>query len=292
MARSRARKVEDRGFDALYAADHPGITPSPFAALSAAAAVTTTLRLGTYVLNCGVHEPLAIASEIATLDVLSDGRSVLGLGAGHTPVEWTMSGRAYPSAADRVARLREVVDAVVALVRGDVVTRRGEHVTLDEAYLMSPRPVQESIPLLIGGNGRSMLRFAGATADIVGFTGLARTLADGHRHAVDWRAGALDERVALVRAAATGRDRPPIHDVLVQHVEITDDREGAVDRVARMIDGCSARDVLGAPFVLVGSRDEIAADLAGYRERWSITSYVVRADAIDAVAPLLASTNT
>jgi len=78
-----AYRVERLGFHALMAADHPGVTASPFAALAAAAAVTSTLQLGTYVCNVGIRDPLAIASDAATVDVLSGGRVTFGVGAGH-----------------------------------------------------------------------------------------------------------------------------------------------------------------------------------------------------------------
>ena len=91
-----ARRAEGSGFDALYVADHLGATASPFTALAAAAGATSTLKLGTYVLNTGIRDPLSIASEAATLDVISHGRFMLGLGAGHTPAEWSMTGREYP----------------------------------------------------------------------------------------------------------------------------------------------------------------------------------------------------
>jgi alkanesulfonate monooxygenase SsuD/methylene tetrahydromethanopterin reductase-like flavin-dependent oxidoreductase (luciferase family) len=65
--------------------------------LAAAAAATSRIRLGTYVVNAGAREPLHLASEVATLDVVSGGRAVFGAGAGHTPAEWTMFGRPYPS---------------------------------------------------------------------------------------------------------------------------------------------------------------------------------------------------
>src|ERR1700730_1077832 len=86
--RELAKKAEDSGFDALYVADHLGATASPFAALAAAAEATSTLKLGTYVLNVGIRDPLTLASDAATVDVISNGRFILGLGAGHTPVEW------------------------------------------------------------------------------------------------------------------------------------------------------------------------------------------------------------
>jgi probable F420-dependent oxidoreductase len=282
-----AAKVEDLGFDTLYVADHVGVAASPFTALAAAAVVTTTLRLGTYVLNCGIADPCALASEVATLDHLSDGRVVLGLGAGHTPAEWTMSGRAYPSAGERVARLVEMVDVVGALLRGEVVTHHGAHLHLDEAYLAEPRPVQGKVPVLIGGNGRALLGLAGRRADIVGFTGLGRTLADGHRHDVDWRPDAIDERVEIVRRAAAGRDEPVVFDALVQHVAVTEDRDDAAEECARRIAGASAADVVAAPFTLIGTIDQLVEEVVAHRARWGITSYVVRAGAIDLVAPLI-----
>ena len=86
-----AKAAEAGGLDTLYVADHP-TSPAPFVALAAAATVTERIRLGTCVLNAGRWEPLALASEVATLDVLSDGRTLLGIGAGHTPAEWLMAG--------------------------------------------------------------------------------------------------------------------------------------------------------------------------------------------------------
>jgi probable F420-dependent oxidoreductase len=284
-----ARRIEDLGFDALYVADHVGLTPSPFPVLAAAAAATSTLRLGTYVLNCGVHEPLALASDVATLDQLSNGRAILGLGAGHTPAEWTMSGRRHPDASARVARLVEMVDVVTALLRGEVVTHHGRHLNLDEAFLLAPRPVQDTIPLLIGGNGRALLGLAGRRADIVSLTGLGRTLDDGHRHKVEWRPEMIDERVALVRAAAAARgasDRPML-DALVQYVEITEHRNDAAERCARIDPDLAAADVVAAPYALVGTVDQLVDELADHEARWGIRSYVVRADAIDIVAPLI-----
>lgn len=87
---------EGAAFDGLYVSDHPGTGPAPFVALAAAVAVTERIQLGTCVLNAGVWDPVALASEVATLDVVSGGRAVLGVGAGHTP----------ESGSPRVARIR------------------------------------------------------------------------------------------------------------------------------------------------------------------------------------------
>src|SRR5207248_5767674 len=98
----------------------------------AAAAVTSKVRLATAVVNAGVWDPVALAAAVATLDVISDGRAVLGVGTGHTPTEWTTVGLTYPRPAERVERLVEVVDAVRQLLAGETVTVEGQHVVLDE----------------------------------------------------------------------------------------------------------------------------------------------------------------
>lgn len=104
-----ARRLEARGFHALLVGDHPGSGPSPWPALGSAAAVTETLRLGTYVLQTGVREPMHIAADAATLDLLAPGRVLLGLGAGHTPQEWQDIGRQRPEPRERAARLVRLI---------------------------------------------------------------------------------------------------------------------------------------------------------------------------------------
>lgn len=280
-----ARRAEDAGFDALYVADHLGVTASPFAALAAAAGVTSTLKLGTYVLNVGVRDPLSIASDAATVDVISSGRFVLGFGAGHTPAEWSMTGRDYPTAAERVGRLVETVDVVTRLLAGEVVTHHGRYLHVDDAFLLTPRPVQEAIPLLIGGNGAQVLRLGARCADIVSMSGTGRTLADGHSHEVDWSGAAIDERVAIVRGESPSQQ--PVLDALVQHLAITEHRDATAARVAERGAGATAADVLGAPYVLVGTLDQLVDEIARHHERWGFTSYVVRAGVIDDTAALI-----
>jgi probable F420-dependent oxidoreductase len=204
-----ATEIERSRLDGLYVADHPGSGPAPFVALAAAAAVTDRIRLGTCVVNAGMWEPVALASAVATLDVVSDGRAVLGVGAGHTPGEWIATGRPYPSPGERVDRMVELIDATQALLRGDTVSRRGDHVILVDATLAGPRPEQDRIPLLVGGNGARVLRFAARRADIVGVTGLGRTLADGHRHEVDWSTAGLDRIAGIIASASGGSGRRP-----------------------------------------------------------------------------------
>ncbi len=286
--RDLAVEAERLGFAALYVADHPGVTADPFAALASVASATRTLRLGTYVLNTGVRDPLAVASGAATVDVVSEGRMTLGLGAGHTPVEWTMADLPYPSSAERVGRLAEFVEIVDRLLIGEVVNFSGRFLGVDDAYLLSPRPVQSRIPLLIGGNGKRLLSAAGKTADIVSLTGLGQTLEDGHRHAADWSPRSIDERVRIVgEGGRTGRGAPVL-DALVQHLEVTDRPDEAAERSAQMAPGLTPSDVMGSPYALIGTIDEIVDQLLGYRDRWGFSSYVVRPGDMKAAAPIIA----
>lgn len=136
--------------------------------------------------------------------------------------------------------------------------------------------MQDHIPILIGGNGTRVLQFAAQHGDIVGITGLGRTLADGHLHEVDWSPGGIRRIVDLVRVAEGPNGAGPQIDALVQHVEITDDAEAAAARLAEHIPGASADDLLAAPFVWLGTFEEIRAGLRDHREMLGIERYTVR----------------
>lgn len=281
-----ARRCEDAGLRALLVSDHPGNGPSPFVALAAAASVTTTLRLGGYVLNAGVRDPLFIAADAATLDVVSEGRAEVGIGAGHTPAEWEMTGRARPPAPERVQHLMTVAAAVRALLDGQSVPADTLG-TLRDVTLDEPRPIQQRVPLLIGGNNPDLLAWAGQHADAVGLSGLGRTLPDGHRHTVSWSTTRTDQTVTAVRSGAArgGRDVPP-REALVQMVAVTNDRASAVAAFAEDFQ-LSAEDALAAPYLWIGTTQQIVEQLHAARERWGITRWVVRADALEAARDVI-----
>lgn len=282
-----AVEVEGAAFDGLYVSDHPGTGPAPFVALAAAAAVTERIQLGTCVLNAGVWDPVALASEVATLDVVSGGRAVLGVGAGHTPREWISTGRAFPSPGARVDRMVELIEAAQALLHGESVSHQGSHYTLVDAVLADPRPVRDRVPLMVGGNGTRVLRFAAQHADVVGVTGLGRTLADGHRHEVDWSPSGLGRIIEIVRSAANASGCRPQIEALVQHVEITDNGPAAAERLAAHVPGASIDDLLNTPFVWIGTVAEIREKLDGYRTSLGVERYMVRDPAIKQVSEIV-----
>ncbi len=249
--------------------------------------MTEKVRLGTYVANAGVWDPISLASEAVTIDVVSGGRLLLGVGAGHTPSEWTMRGLAYPDANARVRRLMELVEATQRLLNLEEVTLRGAHFTLEGARLEEPVPVQRPIPLLIGGNGPQLLQYAAARADVVAITGLGRKLPDGHRHQVLWSPAEIDRRIERIRRAARTAGRTPELEALVQLVELTNDREATGRRLSERVPGLSLDDALTAPYIWIGTADEIAQQLRSHNERWGITRYVVRGAHVAAAQQVL-----
>jgi len=274
-----ARRLESSGFRGLLLADHPGSGASAWPALGSAAAVTHALMLGTYVVQAGVREPMHVAADAATLDILAPGRVRLGLGAGHTPREWEDVGRHRPAPRERADRLAEFVEVTAALLRGETVMHEGRYLTLSESHLHG-LPASGRVRLAVGGGHPEVLRAAARHADVVGLSGLGRTLADGHHHEVRWSAADLQRQLRLVRDEARRADRTPVIEALVQVVDVTQDREVAIEKLSSRIPGASAEDVAHTPFALLGTYEEMAAQLYAQAEEFGISSYVVREPAV------------
>lgn len=252
--------------------------------------MTTSIALGTGVLNTGVRHPLDIASDFATLDRFSPGRILVGLGAGHTPAEWAAIGEQYPSPAERINRLEAVTRAVARLLAGETVDLEGPGFVLDGAKLEFAPPRQ--VPLLIGGNSRRLVKVAATMADIVEIGGLGRTLSDGHFHEVRWRPHQIDDIVAVLDQPAVAH-RPRLG-ALVQLVAVTEDAERTAARFLASVAERQPPDtlptideLLAAPFVLIGTISEIANQLLAARDRWGFTRYTIRTPAIDDIAAVM-----
>src|SRR5215203_1333818 len=167
--REQARRIEDLGYSTLFMPDHFVDTRfAPMVAISVAAAVTTTLRIGMLVLGNDYKHPAVVAKESATLDVLSDGRLELGIGAGWMITDYEQLGMQYDSAGTRIERLAEAIDVIKGSFGEGAFTYDGKHYRI-KGYDGLPKPVQQPRPpLLVGGGGPKVLRLAGREADIVG----------------------------------------------------------------------------------------------------------------------------
>lgn len=276
------RAYEAAGFAAVYVPDHVGLV-DPFAALGAAAAVGGSLRVGTYVLNAGLWNPLLLARASSTLAALSGGRFDLGLGAGHARVEFEQAGIPYPSAGERVDRLAATVDVVARLLDGEAVD--------DERFGLRDASVGEIATrarLLVGGNGARVLRIAGERADAVGLVGFTSGTGQVHTDLSHWTWDGLADRIARVEraASAAGRTTRVARSVLVQRVVVTDDRRAAARALADAT-GTPADAHLDSPFVLLGTEREIVDQLCRLRDDAAIDTVTVFDRDAAPIAPLL-----
>jgi probable F420-dependent oxidoreductase len=286
----KARRIEDLGYTTLTVPDHLSDMLAPLPAIVAAAAATTRLRVGTNVLNHDFRHPVLVAREAATVDLLTDGRLQLGIGAGHMRSEYEESGLVFDRGAVRVERLAEAVRIVKRLLAGERVTFAGRHYRVTE-HSVYPRPVQRPHPpILIGGNGPRLLALAAREADIVGLSGITFVRGGTEADLSAWTTAAVDERIALVRDAAGARLGSLELNALVQRVVLTtggrEARRRAAEELAR--GRLATEDVLASPFALIGSTEQLIDGLHAHRERWGIASYTVFEPAVEALAPIVA----
>lgn len=270
----KARKLEDLGYATLTVPDHLADFLAPIPALVSAAEATTHLRIGTMVLNNDLRHPVLLAREAATVDLLSDGRLQLGLGAGHMQAEYDQAGLGFDAAGTRVARLAEAVAIIKELLRGEPVTFTGQHYRVSE-HQSYPLPVQRPHPpLLIGGQGRPLLTLAAQQADIVGLTGFTLRRGGTEPDMSGWKAARIEERIALIREAAGERYEHVELNALVQRVIVTDHPHRAAEELTSRWPQLSPEDILECPYVLIGTVDHIVEELQRYRECWGISYYV------------------
>lgn len=287
----KARKIEALGYDILTLPDHLTDHIAPMPALVSAAEATTRLRVGTSVLNNDLRHPVLVAREAATIDVLTDGRFELGLGAGSIQSEYEQTGLTFDAGAARVKRLAEAVAIISGLLRGDQVAFAGRYYRVT-GHTIAPLPVQKPrLPILIGGNGTRLLGLAAREADIVGLSGI--TFRQGGSIPPDlsgWRVSGVDDRVQRVRQIAGGDRSARLElNALVQRVVVTDDRRAAARQLTSRWPQLSADEFLQSPYVLIGTDEQMMADLHARRDRWGISYYTIPEPFMEAFAPVAAT---
>jgi len=282
-----AQRVEALGYSTLFVPDHFGDQLAPLTALAVAAQATTTLRVGALVFDNDYRHPVVLATETATLDVLSGGRVELGLGAGWMRSDYEQTGIDYDPPGVRVDRFEEALDVVAGCFADGPFDHVGEHYTIT-GLDARPAPVTPGgPPLIIGGGGRRVLSIAARRADIVGVNpNLASGTIDGEVVA-DAMSDRVDQKLEWVRSAAGDRFDDIELNVLTFLTSITDDPEGTAAGVAGMF-GANAADVLDTPSVLLGSVEGIGETLQARRDRWGFSYYVVQGDSAEAFAPVVA----
>jgi probable F420-dependent oxidoreductase len=282
-----ARRTEALGYSALLMPDHFGDQLAPVPALAAAAACTTTLRIGALVFDNDYRHPVVLAKEAATLDLLSEGRLELGLGAGWLATDYQQSGIPYDEPRVRIDRMVEGLAVLKGLLAGGRFSYTGSHYTIAEVE-GCPRPVQQPHPpILIGGGGKRILSIAAREANTVGVTANARLGYIGPHTARDVTAAAFDQKLAWVREAAG----PRFDDLELQVgnflFRLTDDPEGIGQRAAQAM-AMDYEEVRDTPLVLLGSEEQIVELLLQRRERYGFSFVTVSGDVVEEFAPIVA----
>ena len=282
-----ARRIEGLGYSIMVVPDHLGDQLAPLPALAAAAAATTTLRVGTFVLDNDFRHPVLVAKETATVDLLSGGRLEVGIGAGWRKDEYDRAGIAFDPGKVRVERLEEAVAVLKGLWSGQRFSFAGEHY---QVRAMEGRPLPAQLggpPLFLGGGGPRLLGLAGGVADIVGLAPRARP--DGILEPTDISPESIDAKLDVVRAAAGARFADIEVNALTLAVEVTDDRHRC-DQRAEELAGRWKVDpevLLASPHVVLGSVDQVVDDLCAHRERCGISYVTVPEPALSSFAPVV-----
>jgi F420-dependent oxidoreductase-like protein len=179
--RTVARQSEELGFESIWLYDHfhtvprteDEITFEAFTTLAALASETQRVRLGHVVLCAGYRNPALTAKMASTLDVISDGRMELGIGAGWKRDEWLAYGYGFPPTARRLAVLGDQLEVIRAMIGPGRATFHGEHHHVDGAINL-PKPVQQPLPIMVGGNGPNVTwRLAARYADELNLDGMS-----------------------------------------------------------------------------------------------------------------------
>jgi probable F420-dependent oxidoreductase len=268
-----ASRAEALGYSTLLLPDTTGLILAPFAALGVAAASTTTLRVGNWVLANDFRNPVLVAREAASLDLLSDGRFELGLGAGRGDNDYGSLGLEPVPGGERLRRLGEALHILRALFSGEPVTFKGEHYSVTNATLYPPP--RRPLPILIAASGPKAIEQAGRFADIVALGSHSR---ERLGQQVAWLKAAAGDRFASIEIAGIAFVVPENNPAAVQAAT------AMVRRFGLDLDRAIADK---APNVLLGSTSAMIEQLHERRSTFGLSYVVIGAQDIDTFAPVV-----
>ncbi len=286
----RARRAEAIGYSTYVVSDHLLNTLAPNIALASIAAATETLRIGHLVLNNDLRHPAVLHHELATLDVLSEGRLEIGIGAGWNEPEYKASGIPFEPVATRVSRLEEAIAVLKGLFADGKLTFTGTHYTITEMEGRPKAVQQPHPPILIGGGGKRVLRLAGHQAQIVGFaprigakkSAFQSCTFEATREKVRWVKDAAGARFDDIELNTYPAFRP---------ASVTNEpRKAAEELLARINErepsGLTVDELLDSPHVLIGTVDQLVEKFTRLRDELGITNVMV-GSGIDEFAPVV-----
>jgi probable F420-dependent oxidoreductase len=289
-----ARTAEALGYAALYVPDHWAHERQAGAGLDdgskvweattilgAIAAVTHRVRVGALVLCNLFRHPATTAQATVTLDHVSGGRALLGIGSGWTKAEFDMMGMAFPDVKPRLRMLDEAVRVVKGLWTRERTTFDGEFYHLRDAFLV-PKPVQTPHPpVMLGGSGKGILRIAAREADhvnIISDAGRAGTILMSEVAKVT--EDAFRQKIDFVRAEAkaAGRNADAITFSSTIFLPMITDTEAQAHEFAANLGGMlgvGVEQVSRMPMALVGTPEQCVAELTRRERTWGTHHYIV-----------------
>jgi probable F420-dependent oxidoreductase len=284
-----ARTVEALGYSTFGLADHLVRPFAPLVAGMAVADATTTLRVTQTVLAQDFRQPVVLAKELATLDVLSEGRLQVGLGAGWLRQEYEDSSMRFPPASERIERLEETAIILKGLFGEEPFSFDGTHFRIHEVR-GTPTPAQRPHPpIMIGGGGPKVLAVAARQADIVQLMPSNR----GGRTSLDpsqFSAPAIEEKIGWIRDAAGSRFDDIELSAQLLECAVTDRPAEQLSDLAQRITGViesmgggridlGEEDLRTSPIVAVGPLDEVCEKLVATRDTYGINYFAAPIDA-------------
>jgi probable F420-dependent oxidoreductase len=281
-----ARKTADLGYSTLLLPDHFGPQMAPLPALLAAAMAAPSLRIGTIVLDNDFRHPAALAKEAATIDLLTEGRFELGIGAGWMEADYRQSGLPFDPPKMRVDRLEEALQIIKAFFASEgPVSFNGRFYTVD-ALPSLPKPAQRpGPPILLGASGPRMLRLAAREADMIGL--------EDHQFAQRATGSATitpadcAAQVAIVREAAGARFDQIELNMFAARTIVTSSAEAGVDALAAQLN-LAPEAIRASPSFMIGDTEALVDQLHERRERLGISYVMIFAAVMDDFAPVVA----
>lgn len=283
----KVEQIEDLGYLTLLVPDHFVEQMATIPALAMAAAYSTSLRVGSLVCSNDFRHPIMLAKEAATMDMLSNGRFELGIGAGWLKTEYDAIGIPFDPPRRRVSRFEEAVQVIKTYFHDDPIKWDGTYynVQAGKGLERTPTPVQKPYPpILIGAGGRRMLSIAAREADIIGLT--IKVQANGTGPDPSDIATTLAQKLEWVQAEAGDRFDDIEFHIQTWAVVITEDREKAATQLTKSFP-LPVEILLNTPYLLIGTIEEITEQIMDLRAQYGISYFSVFERHMDEFAPVV-----
>lgn len=285
--RTLARKAESLGFSTLFIPDHLDDGQlSPIVSMTAAAMATSTLRVGSLLFNNDLRHPVLLAKEMSTLDLISEGRLEVGIGAGWKRTDYDQTGILLERPGARIERLSESIQVVKSLWTTGSCTFSGEYYKIFESVGL-PLPFRPSgPPLIVGGGGKKILTLAAMQADIVGINPSLASGVVGEDLKDTVGPERFKERLDWVREAAGERFSELELQCLTFVAHVSNDSSKWISDLAPEF-GVSPEFAKSIPIVLAGSISEVIETIEERRETYGFSYWVIHQHEMDSFAPVV-----